>query len=182
MPSSALVGALHLLASRIVARPSREDRSRTFSNARRRATRPHARQDIGRLPGRRGRHGACSAHGAGHRACSAATGSEGNIMLWTIVLAVPALWTVDLVSSTTLGGLSPYLLVAAVSSMLGHAISLQHRPRGLRRPSRPGRERELARKDVLPMAKSPGRSVTSRILGGADVRVAALSLLAVALG
>ena len=32
------------------------------------------------------------------------------------------------------------------------------------------------------MAKSPGRSVTSRILGGADVRVAALSLLAVALG
>lgn len=103
-------------------------------------------------------------------------------MLWTIVLAVPALWTVDLVSSTTLGGLSPYLLVAAVSSMLGHAISLQHRPRGLQRPSRPGRERELARKDVLPMAKSPGKSVTSRILGGADVRVAALSLLAVALG
>ncbi len=103
-------------------------------------------------------------------------------MLWTIVLAVPTLWTVGLVSSTTLADLFPFLLVAAVFGMLGHAISLQHRPRGLRRPSRAGREREFARKEVLPMAKSPSRSFASRILGSDQVRVAALSLLAVALG
>ncbi len=39
--------------------PSREDRSRTFSNAPVTSTGESERPDIGRLPGRRGRHGAC---------------------------------------------------------------------------------------------------------------------------
>jgi Family of unknown function (DUF5670) len=39
-------------------------------------------------------------------------------MLWTVVLVLLALWAVGLVTSTTMGGLIHFLLVAAVIVVL----------------------------------------------------------------
>jgi hypothetical protein len=43
-------------------------------------------------------------------------------MLWTIVLILLALWAVGLVTSTTMGGLIHFLLVAAVIVVLVRLI------------------------------------------------------------
>ena len=43
-------------------------------------------------------------------------------MLWTIVLILLALWVVGLVTSTTMGGLIHFLLVAAIIVVLVRLI------------------------------------------------------------
>lgn len=68
----------------------------------------------------RARQGCRAAAWAARRARRMLRGStvKGAIMLWTIVFILLALWAVGLVTSTTMGGLIHFLLVAAIIVVL----------------------------------------------------------------
>ena len=66
--------------------------------------------------------GGCLRDGRARRMLRERSALKGAIMLWTIVLILLVLWAVGLVTSTTMGGLIHFLLVAAVIVVLVRLI------------------------------------------------------------